>query len=103
MAIIACLEKTPQIPFSESFDKFDRAMMIIACFTGSTNKHFNECPTWLLLSLLKYKSNSTLKIVELSIVVFRSMCYKLVQGFRVACLFTDQYNTKVYDMITDVI
>ena len=30
-------------------------------------------------------------------------CYKLVQGFRVTCLFTDQYNTKGYDMITDVI
>ena len=30
-------------------------------------------------------------------------CYKLVQGFRVTCLFTGQYNTKGYDMITDVI
>ena len=24
-------------------------------------------------------------------------CYKLVQGFRVPCLFTGQYNTKGYD------
>ena len=29
--------------------------------------------------------------------------YKLVQGFRVTCLFTRQYNTKGYDTITDVI
>ena len=28
---------------------------------------------------------------------------KLVQGFRVTCLFTCQYNTKGYDTITDVI
>ena len=26
-------------------------------------------------------------------------CYKLVQGFRVPCLFTGQYNTKGYDMM----
>ena len=31
------------------------------------------------------------------------MCYKLVQGFRVTCLFTGQYNTRGYDKITDVI
>ena len=31
------------------------------------------------------------------------MCYKLVQGFRVTCLFTGRYNTKGYDTITDVI
>ena len=30
------------------------------------------------------------------------LCYKLVQGFRVTCLFTGKYNTKGYDMITDV-
>ena len=30
-------------------------------------------------------------------------CYKLVQGFRVTCLLTGQYNTKGYDMITDII
>ena len=30
-------------------------------------------------------------------------CYKLVQGFRVTCLFTGQYNTKGYVAITDVI
>ena len=30
------------------------------------------------------------------------ICYKLVQGFRVTCLFTCQYNTKGYDMIIDV-
>ena len=30
------------------------------------------------------------------------ICYKLVQGFRVTCLFTCQYNTKGYDMVTDV-
>ena len=29
--------------------------------------------------------------------------YILVQGFRVTCLFTGQYNTKGYDIITDVI
>ena len=32
-----------------------------------------------------------------------SKCYKLEQGFRVTCLFTGQYNTKGYDMVTDVI
>ena len=32
-----------------------------------------------------------------------SLCYKFVQGFKVTCLFTGQYNTKGYDMITDVI
>ena len=31
------------------------------------------------------------------------MCYKLVQGFRVTCLFAGQYNTKGYDTITDVL
>ena len=30
-------------------------------------------------------------------------CYKLVQGFRVTCLFNGQYNTKGYAMVTDVI
>ena len=29
--------------------------------------------------------------------------HKLVQGFRVASLFTGQYTTKGYDLITDVI
>ena len=29
--------------------------------------------------------------------------YKLLQGFRVTCLFTGQYNTKGYGTITDVI
>ena len=28
---------------------------------------------------------------------------KLVQGFKVTCLFTGQFNTKGYDTITDVI
>ena len=28
--------------------------------------------------------------------------YILLQGFRITCLFTGQYNTKVYDTITDV-
>ena len=28
----------------------------------------------------------------------RSLCYKLVQGLRVTCLFTGQYNTKGYDL-----
>ena len=30
-------------------------------------------------------------------------CYKLVQGFRVMCFITGQYNTKGYGTITDVI
>ena len=30
-------------------------------------------------------------------------CNKLVQGFRVTCLLTGQYNTKGYGTITDVI
>ena len=30
-------------------------------------------------------------------------CSKLVQGFRVTCLFNGQYNTKGYGTITDVI
>ena len=29
-------------------------------------------------------------------------CYKLVQGFKVTCLFTGQNNTKGCDTITDV-
>ena len=29
--------------------------------------------------------------------------YKLVQGFRVTCLFIGQYNTKGYGTITDVV
>ena len=32
---------------------------------------------------------------------FKSLL-KLVQHFSVTCLFTGQYNTKGYDMITDV-
>ena len=36
-------------------------------------------------------------------VFWKKCCYKLVQGFRVTCLFTGQYNNKGYDMITDVI
>ena len=32
-----------------------------------------------------------------------NMYYKLVQGFRVTCLITGQYNKKGYDTITDVI
>ena len=32
-----------------------------------------------------------------------SVCYEIVQGFRVTCLFTGQNNTKGYDTITDVI
>ena len=35
--------------------------------------------------------------------LFESNCYKLVQGFRVTCLFTGLYNIKGYDTITDVI
>ena len=31
------------------------------------------------------------------------LCYKLVQRFRVTCLFTGQYTTKAYGTITDVI
>ena len=33
----------------------------------------------------------------------KRQCYKLVQGFRVTCLFTGQCNTKNYDMVTDII
>ena len=29
------------------------------------------------------------------------LCYKLVQGFRVICFITGQYNTKGYGTITD--
>ena len=29
-------------------------------------------------------------------------CYKLVQGFRLTCLFSGQYNTKGYNTIIDV-
>ena len=29
-----------------------------------------------------------------------AICFKLVQGFMVTCLFTGQYNTKGYDTIT---
>ena len=32
--------------------------------------------------------------------LYLSICYKLVEGFRVTCLFTGQCNTKGYDMIT---
>ena len=35
--------------------------------------------------------------------VLIATCYKLVQDFRVTCFFTGQYNTKGYDMTTDVI
>ena len=31
MAIIACLEKIPHIPVSKAIDKFEGAMIIIAC------------------------------------------------------------------------
>ena len=30
-------------------------------------------------------------------------CYELIQGFRVTCLLTGQYNPKCYGTITDVI
>ena len=33
----------------------------------------------------------------------RNSCYKLVQGFRVTCFITGQYNTKGYGTITGVI
>ena len=33
---------------------------------------------------------------------FLEYCYKLVQGFRVTCLFTGPYNTKGYYTITNV-
>ena len=32
-----------------------------------------------------------------------SICYKLIQGFRVTCLFTGQYTTEEHGTITDVI
>ena len=32
--------------------------------------------------------------------IFKTYNYILVQGFRVSCLFTGQYNTKGYDKIT---
>ena len=35
--------------------------------------------------------------------MFYGICYKLVEGFRVTCLLTGQYNTKGYDTITDFI
>ena len=35
--------------------------------------------------------------------VRQPICYELVQGFRVTCLFTGLYYTKCYDTITDVI
>ena len=41
--------------------------------------------------------------VQSIIYLCQSICYKIVQGFRVTCLFTRQYNTKGYDMIRDVI
>ena len=37
------------------------------------------------------------------ILIFWTHCYKLVQGFRVICFITGQYNTKGYGTITDVI
>ena len=41
----------------------------------------------------------TAKILEK---ISQAYCYKLVQGFNVTCLFTGQYNTKGYEMVTDM-
>ena len=42
-----------------------------------------------------------MRVINYFFILF-SLCYKSVQSFRVTCLFTGQYNTKGYGIITDV-
>ena len=65
---------------------------------------------WHPLKILKFPSRSSFKksFKDLSqyqeffqaFYKYKYFCYKLVQSFRVTCLFIGQYNTKGYDKIT---
>ena len=66
-------------------------------YTNKNEYIFNHKHVFLsqFLSLLKYFDKRTSNPSNLN------NCYKLVQGFRITCLFTGQYHTKGYDTITD--
>ena len=59
---------------------------------------------WKYLRQIFVKITKNVRNVHMTEVRWPIECFnKSVQGFRVTCLFTGQYNTKGYDMVTDVI
>ena len=52
---------------------------------------------------LEYQTFFSLDLKWLGIQIYRSICYKLVQRFKVTCLFTGQYATREYGTIAGVI
>ena len=80
--------------------KFFQTRLVQDCYFFSLYCHHMRLPKLLVTNQLLHGPDLAIAILLKNIKALNY--FILVQGFRVTCLFTGQYNTKGYDTIIDV-